>query len=427
MEEAGKLYPEQGRRQMIPTERRGPGKWNAVAAVIAGNLMFGTGLIFHAFLYNFYLEALHLATEVMGHAAAALTAGGLVTLLPAGVLTDRAGPRTAVTIAAAVLAVGLALGALATTPLAVYVAAAVAGAGSGIWRVATPPILMGLTEPSTRARAFALNVGLLVGWGGLGTAIAGLTPGWLEHRWGLPHLPAIRGALILGAVGSAASVLLFRALRAPLERTANVTSVPRAPAPAPPLVNGASPEAKRRMLLLVSLVAVWMLGPALAAPFFNIFFSREHGLPIARIGVVFAAVNGAWALAVLASGEAARRLGVSRVLNAALLLFAPAMLGLSVAGGLQLAVTLYFFQGSIAPVTNPLIDQWLLGQTSPERHGLVSSWRQVAADLSGIIGASFGGYLLATGGFDSLFRVAAAIGLIGGLGLIAGGRLGRRG
>ncbi len=408
---------------MIPTERRGPGKWSAVAAVIAGNLMFGTGLIFHAFLYNFYLEALHLATEVMGHAAAALTAGGLVTLLPAGVLTDRAGPRTAVTIAAAVLAVGLALGALATTPLAVYVAAAVAGAGSGIWRVATPPILMGLTEPSTRARAFAWNVGLLVGWGGLGTAIAGLTPGWLEHRWGLPHLPAIRGALILGAVGSAASVLLFRALRGPLERTANVTSAPRAPAP--PVVNGASPEAKRRMLLLVSLVAVWMLGPALAAPFFNIFFSRDQGLPIARIGVVFALVNGGWALAVLASGEAARRLGVGRVLNAALLLFAPAMLGLSVAGGVEVAVALYFFQGLIAPVTNPLIDQWLLGQTSRERHGLVSSWRQVAADLSGMIGASLGGYLLATGAFDTLFRVAAAIGLLGGLGLIAGARLGR--
>ena len=401
---------------MFQAERQGLGKGRTIAAVIAGNLLFGTGLIFHAFLYNFYLEALHLPTEVMGHAAAALTAGGLVMLLPAGILTDRAGPQLSITIAAAVLGIGLTLGAVATTPLAVYAAAAVAGAGSGIWRVATPPILMGLTEPGTRARAFAWNVGLLVAWGGLGTAIAGLTPGWLEHRWGLAHLPAMRGALILGAVGSAASVLLFRTLRGPLEHTADVTA---AAAPAPASANG-------RMLLLVSLVAIWMLGSALAAPFFNIYFSREHGLPIARIGVVFAAVNGAWALVVLASGEAARRFGVGRVLNAALLLFAPAMLGLSVAGNVELAVALYFFQGLIGPVTNPLIDQWLLGQTSPERHGLVSSWRQVAADLSGMIGASCGGYVLATGGFDWLFRAAAAIGLVGGLGLIAGGRLGRR-
>ena len=398
---------------MMSIERRPGG--SAVAAVIGGNLLFGTGLIFHAFLYNFYLEALHLPTEVMGHAAAALTAGGLITLLPAGVLTDRAGPKASVTMAAAVLAAGLAVGAVATTPPAVYAAAAVAGAGSGIWRVATPPILMGLTEPSTRARAFAWNVGLLVAWGGLGTAIAGLTPGWLEHHGGLTHLPAMRGALILGAALSAASVLLFRTLRAPVDRTAHGSAM--APASVP-----ASPELMRRMLPLVGLVTVWMLGPALAAPFFNIFFSREQGLPIARIGVVFAAVNGGWALAVLASGEVARRLGAVRVLNAALLFFAPAMLGLSVAGGVELAVALYFFQGLIGPVTNPLIDQWLLGQTPREQQGLVSSWRQVAADLSGMIGASLGGYLLASSGgsFESLFLVAGAIGLVGGIGLIAG-------
>src|SRR5256886_15846956 len=152
---------------MLQTKRQGLGKGSTVAAVIAGNLLFGTGLIFHAFLYNFYLDALHLPTEVMGHAAAALTAGGLVMLLPAGVLTDRAGPKLSVTIAAAVLAVGLVLGAVVTTPLAVYAAAAGGGAGRGLWRVAAPPILMGLTEPGPRAPRFAWNVRLPLGLGGL--------------------------------------------------------------------------------------------------------------------------------------------------------------------------------------------------------------------------------------------------------------------
>ena len=398
---------------MMAAERR---RLGPIVAFIAGNLLFGTGLIFHAFLYNFYLEGLHLSSEAMGHAAAALTGGGLVTLLPAGTLTDRAGPRTALTIAAAVLTVGLALGAVAVTPLAIYGAAAVAGAGSGVWRVATPPILMALTEPSTRARAFAWNVGLLVAWGGLGTAIAGVTSAWLERGWGLARLPAVRGALIVGAVGSAASLVLFRALRVPVERA----SLAAPGAVATP--GGASPHAMRETLLLVGLVAFWMLGPALAAPFFNIFFSREHGLTIPRIGVVFAAVNVCWALAVFASGEVARRVGVRRALNASLLFFAPAMWGLSFAGTLELAVVLYFLQGLIAPVTNPLIDQWLLGQTPPERQGRVSSWRQVAADGSAMLGASLGGRLLGPGGFNLLFLVAGAIGLIGGLGLIAGTR-----
>jgi DHA2 family multidrug resistance protein-like MFS transporter len=161
-----------------------------------------------------------------------------------------------------------------------------------------------------------------------------------------------------------------------------------------------------------------MVGPALAAPFFNIFFSREHGLSIARTGFVFAGANVAWALAVFASGEVAVRIGVRRLLVAALLFFAPAMWGLSAAGTVELAIVLYFLQGLIAPVTNPLIDQWLLGQTPRERRSAVSSWRQVAADASAMVGASVGGRLLVGGAFDALFLVAGAVGLVGALGLI---------
>ena len=50
---------------------------------LAANVLFGSGLFFHAFLYNFYLDKLGMSPAVMGRAAAALTTGGLVTLLPA--------------------------------------------------------------------------------------------------------------------------------------------------------------------------------------------------------------------------------------------------------------------------------------------------------------------------------------------------------
>jgi predicted MFS family arabinose efflux permease len=269
---------------------------------------------------------------------------------------------------------------------------------------------MTLTEPRTRARAFAWNVGLLVAWAGLGTAIAGATSTGLEERWGFQRLPALRAVLVLGAIGSIASVALFRALHPPAGA-----------APAAALqASNLSPHAIRQMLPLIGLVAVWMLGPALAAPFFNIFFSRVHGLAIERIGFIFAAANLGWALVALASGEVASRVGGRRVLVASLLWFAPAMCGLALAGTLQLAVVLYVLQGAIGPVTNPLIDQWLLGQTPRERQGLVSSWRQAAADASAMIGASVGGQLLARGGFDPLLLVAGAIGLVGAVGLIVG-------
>ncbi|MGH7729973.1 MAG: MFS transporter, partial [Candidatus Eiseniibacteriota bacterium] len=161
------------------------GRPRGLVLLIAGNVLFGTGLIVHAFLYNYYLEALGQPVEVMGHAAAALTGGGVLMLLPAGALADRLGYRVALVGAAAVLTVGLVLGAVVATPAAVYGAAVLAGAGSGIWRVAVGPILMHITEPRTRPRAFAWNVGLLVGWSGLGAALAGACSDALAGGGGL--------------------------------------------------------------------------------------------------------------------------------------------------------------------------------------------------------------------------------------------------
>ena len=386
-----------------------------IALFIAGNVLFATGLIFHAFLYNFYIEALGLSADVMGHAASFLTAGSLTALIPAGLLADRVGPRATLLIGAVVLAVGLALGAVAATPVSLWGAAAVAGAGSGFWRVAMAPVLMRLTTPESRARAFAWNVGLLAAWNGAGVAMAGAASAALEARWGLPRLPALRATLLLGAVGSAASLLLYRRL--------HVTTGGPAAAPSTASSEVTDPETTRTILPLIALLGVWMVGPALATQFFNIFFAHVHRLSIERIGFVFAAASLCWAVVVLASGEVASRVGVGRVLFATLLAFAPAIWGLSLASSVELAVALYFVQGLISPLATPLIDQWLLGQTPPARQGAVSSWRQVAADVSAMIGASVGGWLLAAGPFGPLFLVAGAIALIGALGVVLGARI----
>ena len=377
---------------------------------IAANVLFATGLIVHAFLYNFYLEALGVSAEGMGHAAAALTAGSLVTLLPGGVLADRAGPRTTVIAGSLVLTVGLCFGAFVTTPLAAFCAAVVAGMGSGLWRVAMAPVLMRLTQASTRARAFAWNIGLLAAWNGAGVWVGGAAVTWLEARWGLPRLTALRATLLVGAAGSAASFFLYRALRLSAD-----PSTPEMPAtPSTP----ADSHTARATLPLIGLLTVWLIGPALCSQFLNIFFSHVHRLAIERIGLLFAAASWCWALAVLASGELATRVGVRRVLFASMLAFAPAIWGLSLAAHVGLAVALYFVQGLIAPLATPLIDQWLLGQVPADRQGVVSSWRQVAADVSAMVGASLGGHLLAATSFHTLFVVAGSIAFVGALGIM---------
>jgi predicted MFS family arabinose efflux permease len=180
-------------------------------------------------------------------------------------------------------------------------------------------------------------------------------------------------------------------------------------------------------LALVALVALWMSAGGLVIPFFNIYFQRLHGLAIDRIGLIFALVQAVTALVVFGSGLASSWLGPRRVLVIWMLIFAPALWGLVAVSAAELAILLFLIQGLVPPATNPLIDQILLESAVPEQHGAISSWRNGATELSGLIGAGAGGLLLEFGSFPLLFGVAGVVALLGALTLgSAVNREGRR-
>lgn len=370
------------------------------------NVLFGSGLFFHAFLYNFYLDGLGLGESVMGGAAAALTAGGLAALIPAGALVDLVGARVAYLGAAATASAGLAAGAFVERPGPVFVAALAAGAGTAAWRVSMGPILMQLTSGRMRSRAFSWNVALLLGTGAIWTALAGWTPGWMESSLGLGRLGGIRGTLLLGALGTAASAAVFGL----------GVRVARSPGAAGRSPSRAALDTLRIpgvLVLLVALVAVWMTAGGLVIPFFNLYFLREHALEIDRIGFLFAAAQALTAAVVFGSGELASRIGPVRALTLWMFVFPPVLWGMAAAESLGLAVLLYLIQGLVPPATNPLIDQILLERTSTDQHGAISSWRNGATELSGLVGSGMGGVILETASFPGLLGAAGGVALMG--------------
>jgi len=376
-----------------------------LARVLTGNVLFGAGLFCHAFLYNFYLEALGHDESVMGLAAAALTAGGLCALVPAGRLVDRYGPARLMVGAVLLASAGLAAGALVELPGPIYASAFAAGLGTVTWRVATGPILMDVADGSLRSRAFSWNVGLLVGSGAAWMALAGAGSARLVAG-GLAPEAAYRTALLVGAVGTAVAGALF----APLARMA----APAAQHLRPERTRGGWLASDTRFAArALPAVLVWMLAPALVAPFLNIYFNRVHALSVEQIGVAFGLAHAGTALVLVLSGEIAAR-GSPRVALALwTLTFAPAVWLLGAAHGVEWALLLYFVQGIASPAANPLIDELLLSSTPPERHGAVSSWRNATTEVAGIAGAAGGGLILRALPFGPLFTGAAAVGLAG--------------
>jgi MFS family permease len=392
-----------------PGEQEGRG-WGAVALFFLANTLFGAGLYFHAFLYNFYLQGLGHGEGVMGVAAAAISAGGLAALIPAGLAVDRLGVKTTYLLAAFTATLGLAAGALVEKEALIYAAAAVAGAGAGGFRVAMGPALMRLASPTLRTRAFSWNTAILVGSGAGWTAAAGATSAWLMPLMGGESGAGHRAALLLGAL-----VTLGAAALAPLAlRSAHTGGGPVSPeGPRPRGLRGLA--ISRDLILIILVVGVFWTAGALPLPFFNIFFQREHAISIERIGIILGAGQILAAMAIFASGEGAARWGPRRMLLGWMWMFPPALWALAMAQSLAPAVGFYMLQAFVLPAVYPLVDQILLERAAPDRHGAVSSWRNLAVEGSGLVGATVGGFLLHAASFQGLFALAGAVALGAGL------------
>lgn len=396
-----------------------PAQRSALARFFAANVLFGSGLFAHGFLYNFYLAELKAGPAAMGAAAAALTAGGLAALAPAGVLVDRTGPKRTYLLAAVTAAAGLMVGAFAESLAALYAAAFVAGAGTAAWRVAMGPATLTLASGPTQARAFSWNVGLLLASGAVWTWGAGAVPALLGGG-----MPGVRAALAIGAAGTLLGGAVFATVRLPARAQALASTETQSRPGLRRMVDGLAVPAP--VLARVALVALWMMAGALVIPFFNLYFQRVHDLAISRIGGLMAAAQAAGAVAVFASGSVAARLGPARVLLGWVLLFGPAVWAMAGGIGVGLAVALYMLQGFAAPATYPLVDQLLLRDAPEDRRGAVSSWRNAATEGSGLAGAALGGVLLERTSFAVLFGVAGALGLAAGGALAAAFLLRRR-
>ena len=381
------------------------GTLGTLAPFFGANVLFGAVLFAHAFLYNFYLDALGFGEGAMGVAAASLTAGGLLALAPAGLALDRWGSRSVYLGAVALAATGLVLGAWAERPAAVFAAAAVAGLGTASWRVAMGPVLMESASPELRSRAFSWNVALLLASGAVWTALAGALSAWAGG--GVSSLGGIRATLLLGAAGTALAGGAFLLL----PDQGREAAASRA---------GATPEGARGGLslprgvaVLVAAVFVWMLGAALVLPFFNLYFQRVHGLNVEEIGLIFAATQALTAVVVFGGGELAQRWGPRRAFGVWAALFPLALLALVLGPGAWLAVAFFAVQGLPSPATNPLLDEIVLDTAPPEQRGTASSWRNGATEASGLVGAGLGGILLERAGFGPLMTVAAVVAAVG--------------
>jgi MFS family permease len=347
-------------------------------------------------LFNLAVLALGFSIDFLGLLNTISFAAAAVLSVPLLWLVTRVSLRLALLMSAALQIASVLLLALVPVAPALLISGGLAGAAAVLFQVSAPPFMMRQSNEATRDHLFSANAAILIGFAGFGSLIAGRLPGLAAQLLGVGAESglAYRAAFTIASIGLVLSILplllLSEAGRAEEvgDRESQGLSPQAVTAPQAEErpytdhrlladlqstiynLQSAIPPSWRDLLrnpvplvkLLIS-PALISIGAALLIPYLNLFFKQRFAVADARLGLIFAGLGLATALAALAGPALSARLGKIRaiVLTQALALPFLALMGatplLGVAVGAALARSALFNMGA------PLYDAFAMERT----------------------------------------------------------------
>jgi len=339
-------------------------------------------------LFNLAVLALGFSIDFLGLLNTVSFAAAAVLSVPLLWLVTRVSLRLALLISATMQLASVLLLALFPVAPALLISGGLAGVAAVLFQVSAPPFMMRQSNEATRDHLFSANAAILIGFAGFGSLIAGRLPGLAAPLLGVDAESgmAYRAAFAVAGVGLVLAILpLLMLSEAPRDRASNAWSASSNPhedlaatdhrqrinsQSTIYTLQSAAPTSWRDLLrnpvplvkLLIS-PALISIGAALLIPYLNLFFKQRFAVADARLGLIFAGLGLATALAALAGPALSARLGKIRaiVLTQALALPFLALLGatplLGVAVGAALVRSALFNMGA------PLYDAFAMERT----------------------------------------------------------------
>jgi predicted MFS family arabinose efflux permease len=352
------------------------------------------GLYTFALLYNLYLLDLGYREDLLGWVASVGTLGNIAGAVPAAFITRRFGLRRTLIFGSAGVATLCAIRVIVPGRPALLASAFVAGMISAVWAVSLVPVVAALTARENRPQGYSLWTGWGVGLGVICGPLAGALPGRiLKSGLAATNQGAKRVALLGGAVVAFLAPWLL--VRLPLNEE------PRDD----PRVFPSSPFVKR----YVAAYAVWNLAIGIFNPFFSAYFSRQLGMPVARIGVVFAGGQLATVAGLFAAPAVLRRAGSVRGIALIQLGMALALMLLATGPSPLAAAALYAAYMAFQVMMEPGAFTLLMEGVKPGERGGASALNFFAMNAPQSAAAAAAGMAVTRFGYRPVLLCAAAI------------------
>ena len=379
--------------------------WRFFAAAFAFDL--GTGLFL--FLLSLYLIRQGFNEQSIGNFSAALTLGNLFGTLPATVVARRYGVQRL--LLAAFICSPLVAAARVFTMGAEWQTALAFAQGVALcaWPICFAPAIAKLTTEANRSAGFSIVFATGIGMG----TIAGLAGGWLPGLLLSHHLVHHDRNAMSGVLLMACALVLCGAW--PLARLS---------------LNERLASAGRRVRLLHPFLLrflppflLWNVATGSFPVFGAIYLQNALGLPLAKVGTLFAASQLAQCAAVLVSPLIFRRAGTARGVAAAQIAAAGCMVLLAKVSGSSAPLVLYVLYSAFQFMCGPGIYKLLMDRVPEMERSTASAVQNACGAVCQAASAALTGFAIVHSGYATVLAANAVVAIgTGGLFFMLGAR-----
>jgi len=376
-------------------------------------ILWSLGLMIFFLVYNLYLIDLGFNEAVIGQIVAAMSAGTLCITFPSGWLLDRFGVTRSIQAAMLSTVILLGLRALVLSPWFLTLLAFMNGIAIGCWIVALPPFLAHNTTAENRSWVFSLTYGSSIATGiiaGIYTsAISRMLTG-LEGK--SPFSPVqIKQFLLFSSMafviaGFGLSLLLHPPVgesRLDSKKISTHLEIPKI---------FALPASFYKILPVLLL---WGLFVGSFPPFFSIFFWRQFGLGLDKIGILSSLSQAFQVSAVMCMPVLIGRIGQVKAIGSMQAASALTLPLLIWATQLPWAIIIYLAYLSAQVMCEPALENFIMSLVPPSERNRMASLRYTAHFLMSAFSVAISGYAIAHLGYNLMLGCLSLVGITAAL------------
>lgn len=324
----------------------------------------------------------------------------VVLAIPVGILADRRGRKWVLIAGMTGTVPPIFVFALTQDMTYLVLASIMMGATESAFLASWNALIADLTTRERRNSAFALSFVVGTAAIGVGSAIPIFFP-WIESTYGWDSYSVHMNTLmLLGLVtifSLFAIVLLLRDLKEDLK-------------PGKSFIKG---ENLRILVKFSGINSAIGLGAGFIIPLIPTWLYLKFDVPDTFSGPLLALSSITMGFAALASTGLAKKYGMIRAIVLTQAMSTVFMLSLAWIPYAALAGGVYLVRAALMNMAVPLLDSFLMGIVSKEERGLASAVNAIIWRLPNSVSTIVGGYILATGDFESPFYIATILYVVG--------------